>query len=100
MILNGLPLKQIEIILSFLRLHPSTAFWTLSLIKQQFKPCLEQLTDSELRKEYNKAVCCHPVYLAYMQSTSYEMPGWMSYKLESRLPGEILTTSDMQIISF
>jgi len=53
-----------------------------------------------LRKEYNKAVCCHPVYVAYMQSTSYEMPGWMSYKLESRLPGEILTTSDMQIISF
>ena len=73
MILNGLPWKQIEIILSFfffilsfLRLHPSTAFWTLSLVKQQFKPYLEQLTDSELRKEYNKAVCCHPVYLTYM----------------------------------
>ena len=26
--LNGLPWKQTEIILSFLRLHPSTAFWT------------------------------------------------------------------------
>ena len=25
------------------------------------------------------------------------MPGWMSYKLESRLPGEISTTSDMQM---
>ena len=29
--LNGLPWKQTEIILSFLRLHPSTAFWTLLL---------------------------------------------------------------------
>ena len=28
-ILNGLSWKQTEIILSFLRLHPSTAFWTL-----------------------------------------------------------------------
>ena len=26
---NGLPWKQAEIILLFLRLHPSTAFWTL-----------------------------------------------------------------------
>ena len=31
MILNGLPWKRTEIILSFLRLHPSTAFWTLLL---------------------------------------------------------------------
>ena len=29
--LNGLPWKWTEIILSFLRLHPSTAFWTLLL---------------------------------------------------------------------
>ena len=29
MILNGLPWKRTEIILSFLRLHPSTAFRTL-----------------------------------------------------------------------
>ena len=29
MILNGLPWKQIEIILSFLRLHPGTEFQTL-----------------------------------------------------------------------
>ena len=28
-ILNGLPWKRTEIILSFLRLHPRTAFWTL-----------------------------------------------------------------------
>ena len=33
-----------------------------------------------------------------MQSTSFEMPGWMSYRLESRLLGEISTTSDTQMI--
>ena len=32
-----------------------------------------------------------------MQSTSWEMPGWMKHKLESRLLGEISITSDMQI---
>ena len=32
-----------------------------------------------------------------MQSTSCEMPGWMQHKLESRLPGEISITSDMQV---
>ena len=31
MILNGLPWKRTEIILSFLRLHSNTAFWTLLL---------------------------------------------------------------------
>jgi len=40
---------------------------------------------------------CHPAYLTYMQSTSYEMPGWMKNKLESRLLGEISITSDMQM---
>ena len=32
--------------------------------------CLEQLTGSRLRKEYNRAVCCHPVCSIYMLSTS------------------------------
>ena len=35
----------------------------------------------------------------YMLSTSWEIPGWMSYKLKSRQAGESSTTSDMQIIS-
>ena len=48
-----------------------------------------------LGKEYVKAVYCHPAYLIYMQSTSCEMLGWMKHKLESRLLGEILITSDM-----
>ena len=44
-------------------------------------------------KEYVKAVYCRPVYLTYMQSISCEMPGWMNHKLDSRLPGEVSTTS-------
>ena len=32
-----------------------------------------------------------------MQSTSCEMLGWMKHKLESRLPGEVSITSDMQM---
>ena len=35
--------------------------------------------------------------LTYMQSTSCKMPGWMKHKLESRFPGEISITSDMQM---
>ena len=31
-----------------------------------------------------KAVYCHPAYLTYMQSTSWETLGWMKHKLESR----------------
>ena len=54
---------------------------------------MEQRTGSELGKEYFKAVCCHPAYLTYMQSTSWKMLGWMKHKLESRLPGEIPITS-------
>ena len=52
----------------------------------------------QIGKEYIKAVYCHPAYLTYMQNTSWEMLGWMMHKLESRLPGEISITSDMQII--
>ena len=50
----------------------------------------------QIGKEYVKAVYCHPAYLTYMQSTSYEMWGWMKHKLESRFPGEVSITSDMQ----
>ena len=48
-------------------------------------------------KEHDKFVYCHPAYITYMQSTSCEMLGWMKHKLESRLPGEISMTTDMQI---
>ena len=58
-----------------------------------------QWTGSKLGKEYIKAVYCHPAYLTYMQNTSSETLGWMKHKLESRLPGEISITSDMQMTS-
>ena len=57
---------------------------------------MEKRTGSKLGKEYVKAVYCHPDYLTYMQSTSWETLGWMKHKLESRLPGEVSITSDMQ----
>ena len=63
--------------------------------KQQLEQDMEQQTGSQLGKEYVKAVCCHPAYLTYMQSTSCEMLDWMKHKLESRLQEEIATTSDM-----
>ena len=53
----------------------------------------------QLGKEYFKAVYCHPAYLTSMQSISCEMLGWMKYKLESKLPGRISITSEMQMIS-
>ena len=64
---------------------------------QQLELDMEQQSGSNLGKEYVKAVYCHHAYLTYMQSTSYEMLGWMKHKLESRLPGEISITSDMQM---
>ena len=38
---------------------------------------MEQQTGSKWEKEFVKAVYCHPAYLNYMQSTSWEMLGWM-----------------------
>ena len=68
--------------------------------KQLLELALEQRTGTELVKEYIKAIYCHPAYLTYMQSTSCEMLGWMNHELESRLPGEIPTTSDTQMMLF
>ena len=66
--------------------------------KQQLELDMEQQTGSKSGKEYVKAVNCHPVYLTYMQSTSWEIPGWMKHKLESSLLEEISITSDIQMI--
>ena len=66
--------------------------------KEQLEPDMEQQTGSKLGNEYVKAVYCHPAYLTHMQSTSRKMPSWMNHKLESRLPKEIATASDKQII--
>ena len=50
--------------------------------KQQLELDMEQETASKLGKEYIKAVYCHPAYLTYMQSTSWEMLALRKHKLE------------------
>ena len=52
----------------------------------------------QIGKEYIKDIYCHPAYLTSMQSTSCEMPGLMKQKMESRFPGDISITSDMQTL--
>ena len=66
--------------------------------KQQLELDMEQWTGSKLGKEYIKAVYCHPVCLTSMQKISCKMPGWMNHKLESRFPGEISITSNIQMM--
>ena len=73
------------------------ASWEICM--QQLELDVEQI-GSKSGKEYVKAIYCHPTYLTYMQSTSWEMLGWMKQKLESRLPGEILITSDRQMTPY
>ena len=65
--------------------------------KQQLELDMEQQTGSKSGKECVKAIYCHPAYLTSVKSTSCKTPGWMKYKLESRLLGEISITSDMQM---
>ena len=64
--------------------------------KKQLEPDMKQQIGSKLGKEYIKAIYCHPAYLTSIQCTSCKIPGWMKHKLESRLLGEILVTSDTQ----
>ena len=70
----------------------------ITIKKQQLELDMERQTGSQLGNEYVKSVYCHPNYLTSLKITSCEMLGWMNDKLESRLPGEISTTSDMKII--
>ena len=65
--------------------------------KQQLELDVEQQIGSKSGKEYTKAVYCHPACLAYMESTLWEMLGWMKHKLESRLQGERSITTDIQM---
>ena len=54
--------------------------------QQQLELDMEQQTGFNLWKECIKILYCHPAYLPYMQSTSWETLGWMKHKLELRLP--------------
>ena len=50
--------------------------------KQQLELDMEQQPGFKQEKQYIKAVCCHPAYLTYMQSTSWETLGWKKHKLD------------------
>jgi len=65
--------------------------------KQQVDLDMEQLTGLKFVKEYDKAVYSYCLFTS-MPSIACEMLGRMYHKLESRLLGEILTASDMQMI--
>ena len=67
--------------------------------KQQLEPHMKQQTGSKLGKEYVKGIYFHPAYLTSIQCSSCKILGWMNHKLESRLLGEISSTSDRQMIS-
>ena len=58
----------------------------MQIKKQQLELDMEQQTGSKLGKEFVKVIYCHPAYLTYMQSASWETLGWKKHKLEPRLP--------------
>ena len=62
--------------------HLTCVLWNLYVGQEATEPDTEQMTGSKLENEYDKAVCCHPAYLTYMQSTSWESLDWMKHKLE------------------
>ena len=55
--------------------HLTCLLRNLQVKKQQLELDMEQQTGSKSGKEYVKAVYCHPAYLTYMESTSWEMLG-------------------------
>ena len=65
--------------------------------KQQSELNMEEQTGSKLGKEYVKAVYYGPAHLTHMYGISCEMLDWMKHKLQSRLPGEISITLDIQM---
>ena len=50
--------------------------------KQQLEQDMEEWTGSKLGKDYVKVVYCHPAYLTFMQSASFEMLDGMNLKME------------------
>ena len=63
---------------------------------------MEQWTGSKLGKEYVKAVYCHPAYLTYTQSTSWETLDWMKQigiKIAGRNSNNLRYTDDTTIMT-
>ena len=67
--------------------------------KQQLELEMEQQTGSKSGKEYVKAVYCHLAYLAYMQSTLWEMLGWMKHKIARRNINNLRYTGDATLMA-
>ena len=65
--------------------------------KQQIEPDMEQWTGSKLRKDYVKAVYCHFAYFNLYAGYIMQNAWLDEAQLESRLPGEISITADMQM---
>ena len=66
--------------------------------KKQLELDMGQQTHSNSGKEYIKAIYCHPTYLTYMQSTSWEMLGWMKHKLELRNINNLRYADDTTLV--
>ena len=64
--------------------------------KQQLELGMEQQDWFQIGKGVCQGYILSPC-LFNLQSVSCEIPGWITHKLESRLPGEISITSDMQM---
>ena len=65
--------------------------------KQQLELDVEQQTGSKLGKEYIKAVYCHPAYLTYMHSTSYNNARLDESQVGIRTSRRNINISDMQM---
>ena len=70
----------------------------MQIKRQQLESDVEQWTDSKLENSMSGLYIVTLLYFTYLKSISCEMPGWMTHKLESRLPGEMSISSDMQMI--
>ena len=66
--------------------------------QQQLEPDMEQRTGSKLRKEYIKAVYCHPAYLTDIQNTSCEMCTEALISQASKIILKILQTRLQQYV--
>ena len=71
----------------------------MQMKKQELELCMEQLTGSRLVKEYDRAVCCHPVCLIYMLSTSWEMPAWNINNLRYADDTTLMAESEQELKS-
>ena len=49
----------------------------MQIKNQHLQMDMEKQTVSKLGKEYVKVVYCHPAYLIYMQSISWDLQDWM-----------------------